>query len=57
MAIEEHISSVEEILDQWKNEIGPDYSGYRNHVYRMINFCFALHNCNDEDWDGFSGIP
>jgi hypothetical protein len=49
MAIEEHIPLLEEILDQWKNQIGTDYAGYKNHLYRMINFCFALHDCNDEE--------
>ena len=49
MAIEERISLLEEILDQWKNDIGNDYTGYKNHVYRMINFCFALHDCNNEE--------
>jgi hypothetical protein len=48
MAIEAHIPFLEEILGQWKNEIGKDYQGYKNHVYRMINFCFALHDCDEE---------
>lgn len=49
MAIEERITLVEEILGNWKVEIGKDYVGYKNHVYRMINFCFALHNCDLEE--------
>ena len=49
MTIEEHIPLLEELLDRWKDEIGNDYAGYKNHVYRMINFCFALHDCNDEE--------
>ena len=40
---------MDEILDNWKNDIGNDYAGYKNHVYRMINFCFALHDCNNEE--------
>jgi len=36
-------------LDKWKNELGNDYLGYKNHVYRMIHFCFALHSCNHEE--------
>jgi hypothetical protein len=48
MTIDEHIPLVEEILATWKTEIGQDYLGYKNHVYRMINFCFALHDCNAE---------
>lgn len=49
MAIEEHLLFVEEVLGQWKTEIGHDYVGYKNHVYRMINFCFALHDCTPEE--------
>jgi hypothetical protein len=49
MAIEERIPLLEEILGAWKNEIGSDYAGYKNHVYRMINFCFARRDFNDEE--------
>lgn len=49
MAIEERIPLLEEILGEWKREIGDDYLGYKNHVYRMINFCFALHNFDDAE--------
>ncbi len=49
MPIEAHLPLVEEILGSWKTEIGPDYAGYRNHVYRMINFCFALRDCTAEE--------
>lgn len=42
MKIETNISLVEEILSIWKTEIGDDFDGYKNHVYRMLNFCFAL---------------
>ncbi len=48
MEKDERIPLLEEILDQWKEEIGKDYPGYKNHVYRMIHFCFALHPCNNE---------
>ena len=49
MAIEASIPLLEEILGQWKKELGEDYTPYRNHVYRMIHFCFALHDCNEEE--------
>ncbi|HQU84530.1 MAG TPA: hypothetical protein PKY59_15435 [Pyrinomonadaceae bacterium] len=39
--IEQNIPLVEEILEEWKLVIGKDFSGYKNHVYRMINFCLA----------------
>jgi hypothetical protein len=33
---------ADEILAKWKDTIGDDYHGYRNHVHRMILCCFAL---------------
>ena len=48
-AIEEYIPVVEEILGNWKNTIGSDYAGYKNHVYRLINFCFVQHRLSEEE--------
>jgi hypothetical protein len=45
MSIDEHLPLLEEILEPWKDDIGADYPGYRNHVYRMVHFCFALGEC------------
>jgi predicted metal-dependent HD superfamily phosphohydrolase len=47
--IEDRITLVEEILSEFRNELNHDYSGYKNHVYRMIHFCFALSNFTDEE--------
>ena len=33
----------------WKEVIGPEYNGYRNHVYRVIHFCLALKACNQAE--------
>lgn len=49
MAIETHIPLLEEILSPWKIKIGNDYDGYKNHVYRMLNFCFYLAKPNEEE--------
>ena len=49
MAIEADLPLVEEILGSRRDQIGEDYAGYRNHVYRMLNFCFALHTCSEEE--------
>jgi hypothetical protein len=49
MMIEERIPLLEEILEEWRKEIGKDYQGYRNHVYRVVHFCSALHPCNEEE--------
>lgn len=49
MVIEERIPLLEELLDHWQDKLGKDYLGYKNHVYRVIHFCFALHHCNREE--------
>lgn len=49
VTIEKRIPLVEKILVKWKNEIGNDYFGYKNHVYRVIHFGFALYMCNNEE--------
>lgn len=49
MNIEMTNDLIEEILAAWKERIGEDYPGYRGHVYRMFNFCLALHPCAGED--------
>ena len=50
LRIDEHIPLLEDILAPWKHDIGRDYPGYRNHVYRMVHFCFALPECVP-DWN------
>ena len=47
--IERKIPLLEEILAPWKEHIGNDYRGYRNHVYRMLHFCLYLANPNEEE--------
>lgn len=49
MKVEEQIALAEEILGEWKDKIGNDFEGYKNHVYRMINFCFALNDFDNEE--------
>lgn len=48
MQIETSIELIEKILKEWESVIGQDFEGYKNHVYRMVNFCLALSECNDE---------
>ena len=50
-SIEPNIPLLEEILGLWQDTIGKDYEGYKNHVYRMIHFCFALRDCTAEERD------
>lgn len=48
-SVEKRIPLVEEILGEHQADLGRDFRGYRNHVYRMINFCFAQHDFDDDD--------
>jgi hypothetical protein len=47
--IEERIDLVETTLAPWKDALAKDYPGYRNHVYRVIHFCFAFRECSEEE--------
>ncbi len=49
MTLEDHISLLETILDEWRDTIGRQYEPYKNHVYRVMNICFALHECTEDD--------
>jgi hypothetical protein len=49
MQIEANIPLLELVLGQWQQKIGPDYVAYKNHVYRMVHFCFGLRECGEED--------
>jgi len=49
MLIEKPIASLEEILGPWRERIGADFEGYKNHVSRVLNFCFTLRQCSDEE--------
>ncbi|WP_377706282.1 hypothetical protein ACFMKY_18175 [Pseudomonas protegens] len=33
---------LDELLQRYRGELGKDFTGYRNHVYRVINFCHLL---------------
>jgi len=52
MNIETEIPLLERILPDWKDTIGAGYQDYRNHVYRIIHFCFSLKECSDEERKG-----
>ena len=43
------IQLIDEILSDWKDVIGDDYNGYRNHVCRMVTFCLSLGEYSEED--------
>jgi len=49
MKIEPTIDLLEEILEKWRETIGSDFEGYKNHVYRMVHFSLALKQCTKEE--------
>jgi hypothetical protein len=49
--IDMRIGLLDSILGEWRDVIGDDYFGYRNHVYRVVHFCLALHPTTSERRD------
>jgi len=47
MLIENPLPKIDNILADWKEACGPEYESYRNHACRVINYCFALKDCNE----------
>ncbi len=47
--IEHNIPLLEEILGKRREQIGDDFQGYRNHVYRMLHFCFYFGELSEDD--------
>lgn len=39
---------IDSILSPWRELIGVDFDGYRNHVVRMASFCLMLAPCDAE---------
>ena len=51
MQVEANFPLVDKILQDWRQEIGEDYEGYRNHVYRVLIFCTAFRSFNEEEME------
>lgn len=51
MIIDTRIALLDTILSEWRGAIGDDFAGYRNHVYRVVHFCLALHPCTGDARD------
>lgn len=47
--IEENIPLVNQILEPFTPSLRGDFPGYRNHVYRMINFCLVQGDFVEEE--------
>jgi hypothetical protein len=44
--LETRLVLLEEVLSARAGALGADFAGYRNHAYRVANFCFALVSTN-----------
>lgn len=42
MKIYEHAPILDAILESWRVPLGEDLVAYKNHCYRVLNFCLAL---------------
>lgn len=49
LKLREQLPFVEEIIGEQEAVLAFDLTGYRNHVYRMINFCLAFEDLSTED--------
>ena len=49
MNVEIPISEVDTILKGYRDDLGDAFSAYRNHVCRVLNYCFALRQCDDDE--------
>jgi hypothetical protein len=43
----EHLDPLDRVLEMHAVELGGDFTAYRNHAYRVVNFCCALAPCAD----------
>lgn len=44
-------STVDAILESARASLKADYAGYRNHVYRVLNFCRALQELDEDSME------
>ena len=51
MTIDDDLTLLDNILDKFRTDLGPDYPGYRNHLYRVVNLCGEIHGADQTDRD------
>ncbi|MEE9404814.1 MAG: HD domain-containing protein [Algisphaera sp.] len=49
--IVDNIPLLEDILGVYRDSVGAQFDPYRNHVYRVVNYCFAFWDCQGDDQD------
>lgn len=42
MKINKQVSILNDILESWRMSLGSDFTAYKNHGYRVLNFCLAF---------------
>jgi hypothetical protein len=47
MEIIRHAPILDDILGRWRAPLGGDFASYRNHGYRVLNFCLAIGGSDD----------
>lgn len=45
--IDTRLTLLDDILADWREVIGDDFEGYRNHCQRMVNCCLVLRDCSE----------
>lgn len=50
----EHSFVLDSILESWRTHFGEDFTAYRNHCYRVLNFCIAFCGNSGETMDKVS---
>lgn len=47
----ERIATLDAVLDQHADALGGDFAAYRNHTYRVVNLCMALHPAGEPEME------
>lgn len=49
--LRERIEPLDRVLETHAAALGPDFTAYRHHAYRVANLCVALRPCGDADFE------
>ncbi|MEN8169896.1 MAG: hypothetical protein ABFS08_06705 [Pseudomonadota bacterium] len=44
-----HNDEVEQLIASWSKALGNNRTAYRNHIYRVINFCLLQHELSEDE--------
>ncbi len=44
-----HCNEVEQLCMDWKQALGQQYQGYKNHIYRVINLCALQRSLSEKE--------